>query len=62
METPCNCKDMMWMMAHNKVFKKEADRWMITWIELDREGRKGINVEQFGVVINHCMFCGKKIN
>jgi hypothetical protein len=62
MNYPCNCKDMKWMMDHNKVFKKSENRWLLTWIELDKEDKKGINIEQLGVVINHCIFCGNKIS
>ena len=62
MDYPCNCKEMIWMMEHNQVFKKQDNRLMLTWTELDREKNKGINIEQFGVVIHYCMFCGKEIN
>jgi len=62
MESPCDCKDMLWMMKNNKVFRKSDGRWMLTWIELDKEDKKGINIEKFGVVIHNCMFCGKKVN
>lgn len=61
MDYPCECVDMVWMMRHNKVFTKQDGRWMLTWKELDKD-KKGINIEQFGVVIHHCMFCGNKIN
>lgn len=61
MEYPCECVDMVWMMQNNKVFTKQNGRWILTWTELDKD-TKGINIEQFGVVIHHCMFCGNKIN
>lgn len=57
---PCDCKEMEWMMDNNEVFKNE-NKWMLTWIELDRDG-KNTNIEEFGVRIHHCLFCGKKIN
>jgi len=62
MEYPCNCKEMIWMMDNNQVFKKEESRWLLTWKELDKDKNKGVNIEQFGVVIYYCMFCGKKIS
>jgi len=58
---PCECVDMKWMMDNKKVFKKSDGRWMLTWMEFDKEGHKGINIEQFGMVIHYCMFCGCKI-
>lgn len=58
---PCSCKSMRWMVDHNKVFKKQGDGWFLTWIELDRNG-KGINIENFAVKIDYCLFCGRKIN
>jgi len=61
MEYPCNCNDMRWMVNNNRVFKKADGRWLLTWIELDKENKRGINIENFGVVIHHCMFCGNKI-
>ena len=60
-EYPCNCKNMRWMVDHNRVFKKENGSWMLTWIELDRNG-KNTNIENFGVKIKYCIFCGKKID
>lgn len=57
---PCDCEDMMWMVDNNKVFKKENDRWVLHWIELDKHD-KGTNIETFGVRFNNCLFCGKKI-
>jgi len=60
MNYPCNCKGMKWMMDNNEVFKNES-KWMLTWIELDRDG-KDTNIERFGVRFSHCLFCGKKIN
>lgn len=60
MEYPCKCKEMMWMVDNNKVFNRQDDRWLLTWIELDKTN-SGVNVEQFGVVIYNCMFCGEKI-
>jgi len=62
MDYPCNCKEMIWMVDNNQVFKKEKSRWMLTWKELDKDKNRGINIEQFGVVIHYCMFCGKKIS
>jgi hypothetical protein len=62
MKYPCGCIDMRWMMDHNNVFKISEGRWMLTWIELDKEGKRGINIEQLGVVIHNCMFCGNKIS
>jgi len=61
MNSPCNCKEMIWMMKANRVFQNNENRWMLTWKELDRDNKKGINIEQFGVTINYCMFCGNKI-
>lgn len=61
MEYPCGCKEMMWMMKNNRVFDKQGGRWFLTWTELDKD-KKAINIEQFGVVIHHCMFCGSKIH
>lgn len=52
---------MKWMVDNNKVFKKENGSWMLIWIELDRNG-KTINIENFGVRFEYCLFCGKKIN
>jgi len=60
-EYPCKCKQMKWMVDNNKVFKKENGSWMLIWIELDRNG-KTINIENFGVRFEYCLFCGKKIN
>lgn len=62
MTTPCDCKEMMWMMKNNRVFRRLDGKWMLTWLELDKEVKKGVNIEQFGVVVHYCMFCGKKIN
>jgi len=62
MDCPCDCKEMIWMTRSNKVFQKQENRWMLTWRELDKDNDKGINIEQFGVVIHYCMFCGKKIS
>ncbi len=58
---PCKCSGMQWMIDNNKVFKNEEDKWMLTWIELDRS-KKGVNIENFGIQIRYCVFCGKKIN
>ncbi len=57
---PCECEDMMWMVDNNKVFKKENDRWVLRWTELDKHD-KGTNIETFGVRFSNCLFCGKKI-
>lgn len=61
MDYPCNCKEMVWMMNNNKVFSKQDDRWLLTWKELDKD-KTMINVEQFGVTVYYCMFCGNRIN
>lgn len=58
---PCQCEEMKWMVDNNKVFKKENGSWMLTWMELDRDG-KTVNIENFGVRFKNCLFCGKKIN
>lgn len=60
-EYPCVCEEMKWMVDNNRVFKKENGSWMLTWMELDRDG-KTINIENFGVRFKNCLFCGKKIN
>lgn len=60
MNYPCNCEEMEWMMDNNEVFKNES-KWMLTWTELDRDG-KDTNIERFGVRFKYCLFCGKKIN
>lgn len=62
MDYPCTCEDMVWMMRNNKVFSKQEGKWMLTWIELDKDKPTDINIERFGVIIHHCMFCGNKIN
>jgi len=58
---PCKCQDMKWMVDHNTVFKHSDGRWMLTWVEFDKEKQKGINIDRFGVVVHYCMFCGNKI-
>lgn len=60
MNYPCNCEGMKWMMDNNEVFKNKS-KWMLTWVELDRDG-KDTNIEKFGVRFKYCLFCGKKIN
>jgi len=60
-EYPCQCKSMKWMVDNNKVFKKENGSWMLVWMELDKHS-KNINIENFGVRFEYCLFCGKKIN
>ena len=62
MNYPCRCKEMIWMMDNNEVFRKQEHHWMLIWKELDKDKNKGINIEQFGVIVHHCMFCGEKIN
>jgi len=57
---PCDCEDMQWMVDNNDVFRYEADRWLLAWIELDKTD-KGTNIEKFGVKFDYCMFCGKRI-
>ena len=61
MNFPCDCKEMVWMIRNNDVFRDQKSRWMLTWRELDKGDKKGVNIEQFGVVMHYCMFCGKKI-
>lgn len=58
---PCQCNEMKWMIDNNKAFKKDGGNWMLTWMELDRDGKK-TNIENFGVRFGYCLFCGKKIN
>lgn len=60
-EYPCQCESMRWMVDNNKVFKKENGSWMLVWMELDRHG-KNVNIENFGIRFEYCLFCGKKIN
>jgi len=60
MEYPCNCEDMRWMIDNNKVFKKDEDIWVLSWIELDKTN-SGVNVTPLGVKFKYCLFCGKGI-
>ena len=60
MDYPCDCEDMKWMVDNNKVFVKEKNIWVLSWIELDKTD-KGTNIEKFGVKFDFCLFCGKKI-
>lgn len=57
----CDCEDMRWMVSHNKVFVKEKDCWVLSWIELDKNEKGIINIERFGIKVRYCNFCGKKI-
>lgn len=61
MRYPCNCKDMRWMIDHNKVFKNEDGIWVLSWMELNKNKDGTINTPQYGVKFNYCMFCGKGI-
>lgn len=57
---PCDCSAMKWMVDNNKLIVNENNKWMISWIELDKTVR-GTNIETFGVKFSYCLFCGKKI-
>lgn len=61
MNYPCDCKDMRWMVDHNKVFVEENGTWVLAWIELDKTEKGDTNIERFGIRIRYCNFCGKKI-
>lgn len=60
MEYPCDCPGMKWMMDNNYVFKYQDDKWILSWIELEKT-KKGTNIQRFGTKFDYCMFCGKKI-
>jgi hypothetical protein len=51
---------MKWLVDNNKVFQQKEDRWLLTWIELDKE-KSHTNVTPYGIAIYYCNFCGKKI-
>lgn len=60
MDYPCDCKNARWLIENYKVFQNQEGRWMLTWIELDKE-KTYTNVTPYGITMNYCMFCGKKI-
>jgi len=60
MTYPCDCPNMKWLMDNNKVFQLNEGRWMLTWVELDKE-KSHTNVTPYGIAIYYCNFCGKKI-
>ena len=62
MDYPCICKDMKWFVDTLKVCVYQDNRWILVLEKIDKDNKGFINIEQNGIVIHHCMFCGKKIN
>jgi len=71
MDYPCNCPTMKMIIETNtgsfefnnkkyKLLTREDNFWVLSWIQLDKVN-KGINIEEFGIKLEYCPFCGKKI-
>jgi len=58
---PCSCESMRWFNDNYRLFLKREGRWMLNFINLDSYN-KSFYKENFGISIQYCMFCGKKLN
>lgn len=58
---PCDCPDVKWLVDNYKLFIKDNDTWVISWMEIDKESKPNMIIQTFGIKFNFCMFCGKKI-
>jgi len=60
-----NCDCPSWKKAskdHEHLFRKLPDYgWTLVWLELSKESSHH-QVHHYGIPIEYCPFCGKKLN
>lgn len=59
----CSCSDWKFLKNNNhEVFKQDPTYgWVLQWVELTEE-EGYTQVHRFGVEINYCPMCGKRLN
>jgi hypothetical protein len=57
---PCDCRDMKWIVDHHNRYSLIGDHWIETWKEIDRNKKETV-IQNLGIKINYCPFCGKKV-
>jgi hypothetical protein len=57
---PCMCENMRWFNENYHVFIRRENRWMLNFMKLDLFNKSYFR-ENFGISIQYCMFCGKKL-
>jgi hypothetical protein len=71
MDYPCDCSNMKMIIETGvgnfdfngrkyHLFLHDENFWALSWVQLDRI-ETGINIEEFGLRLEYCPFCGKKI-
>jgi len=58
----CSCQDWNKIVSdHKNLFQiRETYGWIISWIEISKE-KNHHKVNKYGVAIQYCPFCGKKL-
>jgi hypothetical protein len=59
----CDCQDWQKVSSeHKDLIQQDPEYgWFITWIEISKENNFH-KTSRYGIAIQYCPFCGKKIN
>ena len=57
----CTCDDWLSIKDHEVFVNDPTYGWTLQWIELTKEGETSSLVNKYGVQINYCPMCGKKL-
>lgn len=61
LDTVC-CEDMKMLLRNHEVFSQDEDYgWVLYWYEVEREDRKFSRLNNYGIKISFCPFCGKNL-
>ena len=56
------CDDMKMLLRDHEIFENdETYGWILSWCELVKEQGKYNRINRYGIKINFCPMCGKKL-